>query len=234
MEEAKGSSPFRSTKNTPKHGVFLFARIKDMAAKKAKTKKRVVKRGVRPRKKVVRKSSHKKTTRKPRLSIPKRMVASASRPPRKAKRTFVHRVEEVMASLLLLLCGVTANAAVVTAAGHDMQRLENETAFVLEAYKQPKEYLYDRATELNLDYDLLSRIAFCESNWRMVPNAHSSAYGFFQIIDGTERYTPSYKDGERKYDAQANIDMGVYLYNRYGLRPWNESKPCWKSSLPSD
>lgn len=203
-----------------------------MPAKKTKRKKAPAKRAP---KTGARRASKKRPTRKkalkqPRLSIPKRIIASAAKTKRLLQRTWVHRVEEALASLLILLVGVTANAAVVTAAGYDMQRSEAETEFVLEAYKQPKEYLYERATELHLDYDLLSRIAFCESNWRMVQNNHSSAYGFFQIIDGTERYTPSYKAGGRKYDAQDNIDMGVYLYDRYGLSPWVSSKPCWKSA----
>ena len=198
-----------------------------MAKAKTKSKKAPAKRAVKPR---VRRAPKKRIAAKPRnkRTVKKtRAVAQMAM----AKRTWVHRVEAVLLSLILLLCGVTANAAVVFAAGKDIQRAENEAAFMRSEYKQPKEYLYDRAMELDLDYRILERIAFCESNWRMVKSSQSSAYGFFQIIDGTERYTPSFKAGQRKYDARTNIDMGVYLYSRYGVFPWTESKPCWKSAL---
>jgi hypothetical protein len=62
----------------------------------------------------------------------------------------------------------------------------------------------------------------------MVKNATSSAYGYFQIIDGTERTTPQYALGRRKFDPYTNIDMGLYLYETRGTNPWNESKGCWQ------
>ena len=164
------------------------------------------------------------------LAIPKAFVRQSS-VPRPRMLTWLHRVEAVFASLVLVLAGVITNAAVLHAAGRDMAAAEAQAAFAMSEYKQPKEYLFDRATEKGLDYNVLERIAFCESNWRMVQNKKSSAYGFFQIIDGTERHTPSYKNGDRKYDAQANIDMAVYLYDRYGVYPWAESRPCWKHAL---
>lgn len=91
----------------------------------------------------------------------------------------------------------------------------------------PRQYLSLRAEEEGLDYDLLNQIIKCESNWRMVKNAKSSAFGYFQILDRTEQGTPYYLQGKSKTDPYVNIDMGIYLYDRYGWQPWTESKPCW-------
>lgn len=93
----------------------------------------------------------------------------------------------------------------------------------------PKEYLLEQAKKRDLDYDLLYNIIDCESNWRMVKNNTSSAFGFFQILDRTEKYTPQYKKGLRKFDPFVNIDMGLYLYQKYGVSPWQESRACWGS-----
>lgn len=92
----------------------------------------------------------------------------------------------------------------------------------------PHEYFLQECVDAGYDCLLLNTIAGCESGWRMVKNATSSAYGYFQIIDATERGTPQYAEGRRKFDPYTNIDMGLYLYSRYGSSPWNESKGCWE------
>jgi hypothetical protein len=91
----------------------------------------------------------------------------------------------------------------------------------------PREYLTLQAEAYDLNPELLHRIVECESKWKMVQNKKSSAFGYFQILDRTERSTPQYKAGYSKTDPYVNIDMGVYLFSRYGSQPWNESKPCW-------
>jgi hypothetical protein len=93
----------------------------------------------------------------------------------------------------------------------------------------PKEYLRLRTEQSGVDYDLLNDIAFCESHWRMVQNKKSTAFGYFQILDGTEKLTPQYKKGLRKTDPYANIDMAISLLQKYGTEPWTESKPCWSN-----
>lgn len=108
-----------------------------------------------------------------------------------------------------------------------MERYEAEAAVVLSQQPQPQEYLKAEAERLGYNAKLLNRIAFCESGWRMVKNSKSSAYGYFQIIDATERHTPQYIAGQRKFDPYANIDMALYLYGRYGSAPWTESQGCW-------
>lgn len=91
----------------------------------------------------------------------------------------------------------------------------------------PQEYLVDLCLESSCDAVLLDAIITCESQWRMVQNSVSSAYGYFQILDSTEATTPQYSEGKRKFDPYSNLEMGVYLYNRWGTSPWNESKHCW-------
>lgn len=91
----------------------------------------------------------------------------------------------------------------------------------------PEEYLAIECQSEDCDLLLLQTIISCESGWRMVKNATSSAYGYFQIIDGTEKTTPQYAAGLRKFDPYTNIDMGLFLYESRGTNPWNESKHCW-------
>jgi hypothetical protein len=92
----------------------------------------------------------------------------------------------------------------------------------------PKQYLAQVCQEQGCDFALLYAIVECESGWRMVKNTQSSAFGFFQIIDGTETTTPQYAQGQRKYDPYVNIDMGVYLYQQRGTNPWLSSRACWQ------
>ncbi len=96
-----------------------------------------------------------------------------------------------------------------------------------QASTTPKQYLWAQTQERNLPHDLLYEIIDCESNWRMQKNNTSSAYGFFQILDRTESYTPQFQAGLRKTDPFVNIDMGLYLYETYGSSPWLESRKCW-------
>lgn len=93
----------------------------------------------------------------------------------------------------------------------------------------PKGYLRVRAEEEGVDADLLNRIATCESRWHMVQNKKSTAFGYFQILDGTEKLTPQYREGLRKDDPYVNIDMAIFLFKKYGTLPWTESMPCWSN-----
>lgn len=92
----------------------------------------------------------------------------------------------------------------------------------------PREYLRAECQQPDCDFLLLDAIVTCESRWRMIQNSVSSAYGYFQILDSTEKTTQPYKEGERKYNPYSNIDMGIFLYNTRGSNPWNESRHCWQ------
>ncbi len=94
---------------------------------------------------------------------------------------------------------------------------------------QPTDYIYlaQLCKSPECDLALLEAIIWCESSWKMVKNPVSSAYGYFQIIDGTERTTPQFKEGKSKYNAFDNLEMGVFLYQRDQHYPWMESKVCW-------
>jgi len=107
------------------------------------------------------------------------------------------------------------------------QQIIDENLQFAEAATTPKQYLWEQTQKRGMDYDLLYTIIDCESRWRMVKNDTSTAYGFFQILDRTEKYTPQYTRGERKFDPFTTIDMGIYLYTKYGTSPWQESRKCW-------
>ncbi len=91
----------------------------------------------------------------------------------------------------------------------------------------PRQYLYEHCREPECNALLLDMIATCESQWRMIKNSQSSAYGYFQILDSTEKTTPIYDEGRRKFDPYANVEMGIYLFETRGSNPWNESRHCW-------
>jgi len=108
-----------------------------------------------------------------------------------------------------------------------VETLEAQDVAGVDVHPFPREYLRLRAEEEGYDYELLNRIAVCESKWRMIKNRRSTAFGYFQIIDGTERLTPQYEAGLRKTNPYANIDMALYLYGRQGTLPWLASRRCW-------
>lgn len=144
---------------------------------------------------------------------------------------FIHAIIQCMKRhhhFIFHLCVLTIGGLIAIAIGL-LYYYDLEEHFLVKAAETltPKEYLKKRAIEEGLDYTLLHRIVVCESHWRMTKNHKSSAYGYFQIIDGTERTTSQYQEGLRKFDPYVNIDMGVELFKRSGSSPWNESKPCW-------
>ncbi len=91
----------------------------------------------------------------------------------------------------------------------------------------PRDYLREKCVEPDCDFWMMDKIAECESGWTMVKNSSSSAYGFYQILDSTERTTPQWKEGMSKYDPYANIEMGVFLFESRGWQPWYPSRSCW-------
>ena len=91
----------------------------------------------------------------------------------------------------------------------------------------PRAYLAKLCTQPDCDFAFLDTVAWCESKWQMVGNSTSSAYGYFQIIKGTEETTKVYKNGGSRMDPYDNVEMGVELYRRDGIFPWIPSRACW-------
>lgn len=92
----------------------------------------------------------------------------------------------------------------------------------------PREYLWHIAPKLA---PVLDRVARCESGWKMIPNSggSSTAYGYFQILDGTARLTPQHAAGGSKRDPYTNVEMAVWLAERDGVYAhWFPSYDCWK------
>lgn len=94
----------------------------------------------------------------------------------------------------------------------------------------PKAYLYYKA---GTSATILERIVTCESGWNpLAENASSTASGLGQFLTSTWISTRT-KMGldvnpELKLDWKQNIDTMVYLFNKAGTSPWNESMPCWR------
>ena len=119
--------------------------------------------------------------------------------------------------ILLTLAALQASAGYLT--------FVSRTHFT--PFPTPREYMKAQCEARGCDFALLDAIVTCESKWILVQNSQSSAFGYFQILDSTERTTPQYQAGRRKTNPYANIDMGIFLYESRGTNPWNESKACW-------
>ncbi len=75
------------------------------------------------------------------------------------------------------------------------------------------------------NYNILNRIAICESNYR--PNAknpNSSASGVFQFIHSTWEH---WGTGD-VFNYKDNIDSAIRLYDAEGSNPWLASSKCWR------
>lgn len=197
---------------------------KKAGAKRTLTAKKPVKAA--PRKRTGKRSGKRKAVRRQIAKPVSSFAVVAATAPVSASRQPISHFGVRMLSLVLLLAAALTSNVTIALAGYDLDRAEQQAQLAL-SQVEPRAYLYRVASERRLDYPLLERIAHCESSWRMVRNSQSSAYGYFQILDATERHTPQYKEGRRKFDPIANIDMAVYLFERYGSMPWSESRPCW-------
>lgn len=77
------------------------------------------------------------------------------------------------------------------------------------------------------------RIAFCESsNNPLARNKYSSASGIFAFtratwLEGIKKRKLNWT-AEDVFDAEKNIDMAIWLYKKYGDKPWFNSNKCWK------
>ena len=96
----------------------------------------------------------------------------------------------------------------------------------------PKAYLASITTPQ--EYEFLSEVIRCESGWKMKwnymnpsgdPTSRFSAFGYFQIIKSTALATDSTLDRMKAVD---NLILGVKLYRRAGLSPWEASRSCWR------
>jgi resuscitation-promoting factor RpfA len=76
-------------------------------------------------------------------------------------------------------------------------------------------------------------IVSCESGGRNVPNAVSSASGYYQIIDGTwadyggKEYAPRAIHASREEQTV----VAERIFADRGLQPWDSSRPCWAGKV---
>jgi hypothetical protein len=93
----------------------------------------------------------------------------------------------------------------------------------IETVEDAKEYIQNF-------YPELAQVAQCESSWRKdASNSKSSATGIFQFLDGTANWVhgkiyDSELSPEMKNDPALQVEMAVWLYERYGLAHWQY--PC--------
>ena len=91
-------------------------------------------------------------------------------------------------------------------------------------------YLFEAVKYDVQKYNLLKRIITCESQWDITAyNEKSGDHGLFQINEkwwdkkAKELGFENYKD-----DWKENIQLGIWIYENYGKKPWNWSRMCWK------
>lgn len=84
----------------------------------------------------------------------------------------------------------------------------------------------DAQQYLKFYYPELYDIAECESSWRAnVKNPTTPASGIFQFMDSTAKwvYNSIYNeelDMSNKNDVQLQVEMAIWLYERYHLSHW--------------
>lgn len=97
--------------------------------------------------------------------------------------------------------------------------------------KIPPEARIRLAIESN---NLFNRIGSCESRDNpKAKNKYSTASGRFQFLWGTWNHYGKELWGEEFYekniwDYNDNTELAWYVFNKYGTKDWNESKPCWQ------
>jgi transglycosylase-like protein with SLT domain len=80
--------------------------------------------------------------------------------------------------------------------------------------------------------ELAARIEACESGGNPTArNAHSTAKGLYQFLDGTWRgYAIEYwgtTSGHDVFNPDDNRELAMYVLNTYGAKDWYASKHCW-------
>ena len=75
----------------------------------------------------------------------------------------------------------------------------------------------------------MNKIAWCESRYdHEAENPTSTATGLFQILKGTEELCEKHLGVELNMkNINDNKLCAMWLYDRYGTHPWENSMYCW-------
>lgn len=141
-----------------------------------------------------------------------------------------------MAGLSIPIYMVGASPLEVSSATVDpLQLVGVPEVLTEEVIKTPEELVEMYSIEYGVDPKLAKAIIKCESGWRReVPNAISSASGYFQFIDGTWISTMRRMGlslDTDKHDPYISLEAGIWLLSQDGTRHWNESKYCWSKLI---
>ncbi len=80
---------------------------------------------------------------------------------------------------------------------------------------------------------LLEKIALCESsNNPLATNKKSSAKGLYQFLDSSWKFYGNqlwHEDiiNKNVFDPEDSKELAVFVFEKYGSRPWSESSGCW-------
>jgi len=125
--------------------------------------------------------------------------------------------------IFLLFCGICE----IIKWGFRQEELKQQKRF--EVYKMLETKLKEQRRVKIAMFRELEIISWCESRHNdEAKNPYSSALGCFQIIDSTKELCEKHLG--RKIDRtnkQDSWDCAMWLYQRYGTKPWNASKHCW-------
>jgi hypothetical protein len=87
------------------------------------------------------------------------------------------------------------------------------------------------------DVPVLAEVAKCESRFRQYDKDGNVLRGVENSLDkGVMQINAHFHEDdamELGYDIdtlEGNTAYGRYLYEKYGLRPWSASAPCWKKT----
>lgn len=145
---------------------------------------------------------------------------------------------------MMTLGMLTGLASLITAAYAQTTILFNENIVTSDTNVAVRERMLDKPITLEsyvreyfTDEPVLAEIARCESTFRHLDRdgrilrgkANRNDVGVMQI---NEIYHGDKADalGFDIYTLEGNMGFAKYLYDKYGVKPWQASAPCWNNS----
>lgn len=123
---------------------------------------------------------------------------------------------------ILISYALTARAEIIVYNAPEIETKEVVVEVVSETEQQKVERLI---REEFVDAPIMVEVARCESRFKNVPGELSDDFGPFQI---NQVHLPELKTlGLDRSKIEDNIRFARILYNRNGLKDWENSRHCW-------